>query len=331
MLKFILQRLLYMIPTLILISIVSFFVIELPPGDFMSSYVAGLASSGSEVSEATLVNLRESYGLDQALPVRYWKWVSKIILYGDFGMSFEWNQPVSKLIWERLALTLAVSAFALMFTWAIAFPIGILSAVKQYSVADYVATFFGFLGLAVPEFLFALVLMVGAFTIFGIGVSGLFSTEFADAPWSWAKMVDLLQHIWIPMIVLGVSRTAVLIRVLRANLLDELHRPYVVTARAKGQEEKKLILRYPVRAALNPFISTVGWELPNLISGTTIISVVLSLPTTGPLLLRSLMSQDMYLAGSFILMLSVLTLVGTLISDVLLAFLDPRIRLQYEK
>lgn len=331
MLKYILQRLLYMIPTLVLISIVSFFVIELPPGDFMSSYVAGLASSGSEVSEATLVNLRESYGLDQPLVIRYWKWVSKIVLYGDFGMSFEWNQPVSKLIWERLALTLAVSAFALMFTWAIAFPIGILSAVKQYSVADYVATFFGFLGLAVPEFLFALVLMVGAFSIFGIGVSGLFSTEFADAAWSWEKVADMIRHIWVPMIVLGVSRTAVLIRVLRANLLDELHRPYVVTARAKGQEEKKLILRYPVRAALNPFISTVGWELPNLISGTTIISVVLSLPTTGPLLLRSLMSQDMYLAGSFILMLSVLTLVGTLVSDILLAFLDPRIRLQYEK
>jgi peptide/nickel transport system permease protein len=331
MLKYIARRLLLMIPTLILISIVSFFIIELPPGDFMSSYAANLAAMGDQVSDATLQGLRESYGLDQPIMVRYWKWVTKIILYGDFGLSFEWNQPVSKLIWERLALTLVVSAFALVFTWVIAFPIGILSAVKQYSVADYVATFFGFLGLAVPEFLLALVLMVLAFTIFGIAVGGLFSTDYADAPWSWGKVVDMLQHIWIPMIILGLSRTASLIRVLRANLLDELQRPYVVTARAKGQEEKKVLLRYPVRAALSPFVSTVGWELPNLISGATIVSVVLSLPTTGPLLLSSLMAQDMYLAGSFILMLSVLTLVGTLISDILLAFLDPRIRLQYEK
>jgi peptide/nickel transport system permease protein len=230
------------------------------------------------------------------------------------------------MIWGRLGLTFVLSFATLLFIWAISFPIGIYSAVKKYSAGDYVATFLGFIGLAIPNFLFALVLMYVAFSAFGLSVGGLFSPEYVEAPWSLAKVKDLFQHLWIPMIVLGTSGTASLIRVMRANLMDELKKPYVVTARAKGLEERTLLLKYPVRVALNPFVSTVGWVLPSLVSGSTVVSIVLNLPTTGPLLLRSLQSQDMYLAGSFILLLSTLTVIGTLLSDVLLALVDPRIR-----
>lgn len=328
MLKYIVRRLLLMIPTMFAISLVSFLIIQLPPGDYLDSLVAGMAAQGTTVDQAQLAALADRYGLDQPLYVQYWKWMSGILLRGDFGQSFEWNRPVSSLIWERLGLTFVVSLSSMLFIWVVAFPIGIYSAVKKYSLGDYVATFIGFIGLAIPNFLLALVLMFIASRYFGQSIGGLFSPEYTGAPWSWGRVVDLLGHLWLPMIVLGMAGTASLIRIMRANLLDELSKPYVVTARAKGLSETRLLLKYPVRVALNPFVSTLGWYLPTLVSGAAIVSVVLSLPTTGPLLLRSLMSQDMFLAGSFILMTSVLTVIGTLISDILLAWLDPRIRYQ---
>lgn len=326
MLPFMIKRTLYMIPTLFAISLVSFVIIQLPPGDYLTTLVASLASQGEQVDPAALVALRERYGLGQPIYVQYYKWISNIILRGDFGQSFAWNMPVSALIWERLVLTIVLSLSALLFVWIVAFPIGIYSAVKQYSLGDYFATFIGFIGLATPSFLIALVLMYVAFKYFNQSVGGLFSPEYQEAAWSWSKVLDLLGHLWIPMVILGMEGTASLIRVMRANLLDELRKPYVVTARAKGLPEWKVILKYPVRLALNTFISTVGWILPGLVSGSAILSIVLSLPTTGPLLLRALLSQDMYLAASSILLLSVLTVIGTLISDLLLAWLDPRIR-----
>lgn len=325
---FILRRLLYMIPTVIVISIISFAIIQLPPGDYLTSLIAQLASSGESIDNAQVIALRERYGLDAPIWVQYWKWVSNIVLHGDFGQSFEWNRPVATMIWERLGLTFLVSFVTLIVVWVIALPIGIYSAVRQYSLGDYVFTFFGFIGLAIPNFLLALVLMYLALIWFGQSAGGLFSPEFVDAPWSWARVADLAGHMWIPVVVIGTSSMAALIRVMRANLLDELYKPYVTTARAKGLPEWRVILQYPVRVALNPFVSTIGWILPSLVSGAVIVSVVLSLPTTGPLLLRALLSQDMYLAGTVILLLSVLTVVGTLISDILLALLDPRVRYQ---
>lgn len=326
MLAYFVRRLLYMVPTLIAISVVSFFIIQLPPGDYLSTLVANLAAQGDQIDGARLAALRDRYGLDQPIWVQYWKWITGIVFYGDFGHSFEWNRPVSQLIWQRLGLTFVLSFSTLIFTWAISLPTGIFSAVRKYSLGDYVATFLGFVGLAIPNFLLALVLMYVSFKYFNQSVGGLFSPQYIEAPWSWNKVVDLLAHLWVPMIVLGTAGTAGLIRIMRANLLDELHKPYVETARAKGLSERRLLLKYPVRVALNPFVSTVGWVLPDLVSGAAIVSIVLSLPTTGPLLLRALNSQDMYLAGSFIMMLSVLTVVGTFISDLLLAWLDPRIR-----
>lgn len=326
MLQFILRRLVFLIPTLIAISLVMFIIIQLPPGDYLTTLVAAMASQGENVDQAALVALKERYGLGQPIYVQYWKWISSIILHGDFGRSFAYNLPVSSLIWERLALTMVLSICSLLFVWIVAFPVGVYSAVRQYSIGDYVATLLGFIGVAVPNFLLALVLMYIAFKYFNQSVGGLFSPEYQEAPWNWDKVLDLLSHLWIPIIIVGTEGTAGLIRIMRANLLDELRKPYVVTARAKGLPEWKLLLKYPVRVALNPFISTVGWVLPGLVSGSAIVSIVLSLPTTGPILLRALLSQDMYLAGSFLLMLSVLTVIGTLLSDLLLAWLDPRIR-----
>jgi peptide/nickel transport system permease protein len=326
MLQFIIRRVLYMIPTLFAISIVSFIIIQLPPGDYLTSLVATMAATGETVDRAQLVALEQRYGLGQPIYVQYWKWISGILLRGDFGQSFEWNQPVNTLIWGRLALTFVLSLSTLLLTWLIAFPIGIYSAVRQYSLGDYVFTVIGYIGLAIPNFLLALVLMYIAFKYFNQSVGGLFSPEYVDAPWSVGKFVDMMNHMWIPVVIIGTAGTAGLIRIMRANLLDELHKPYVVTARAKGMPERRLLLKYPVRVALNPFVSTVGWTLPVLVSGAAIVSIVLSLPTAGPLLLRALMSQDMYLAGSFIMLLSTLTVIGTLISDILLAWLDPRIR-----
>jgi len=248
------------------------------------------------------------------------------VFRGDFGVSFQWNRPVAELIWGRLLWTFVISFSTLFFTWIVAFPIGVFSATHQYSTLDYIATFFGFIGLAIPNFMIALVLMWVGYSWFGFSMGGLFSEEFIRAPWSFAKFIDLLEHVWVPIIVLGTAGTAGLIRTMRANLLDELRKPYVTTARAKGLSEGRLIWKYPVRVALNPFISSVGYVLPQLISGATIVSVVLSLPTAGPMLLRSLLSQDMYLAGGFVLLLSALTVIGTLISDILLVLIDPRIR-----
>jgi peptide/nickel transport system permease protein len=318
---------LYMIPTLIIVSILSFAIIQLPPGDYLTSYVTTLRATGETVDEATLDAMEQRYGLGKPVYVQYWKWISGILLRGDFGQSFEWNQPVSELLWGRLALTFTMSLVTLLFTWIVAFPVGIFSAVRQYSPGDYLSTIVGYIGLATPNFLLALILMYVAFRYFNQSVGGLFSPDYADAPWSWDKVWDLLKHLWIPVMIIGTAGTAGLIRIMRANLLDELHKPYVTTARAKGMSEYRLILKYPVRMALNPFVSTVGWTLPVLVSGSAVVSIVLALPTTGPLLLRALMSQDMYLAGSFIMLLSVLTIIGTLVSDVLLAWLDPRIRL----
>jgi peptide/nickel transport system permease protein len=327
MFLFIAKRLLWMIPSLLVISILSFVLIRLPPGDFVTNYIATLAASNEIVDQNTAADLRARFGLDQPMIVQYWRWISSIVFRGDFGFSFEWQQPVGDLIWERMGLTLLLTFSTLLVTWAIALPIGVYSAVKKYSLGDYLATFFSFLGLAVPSFLLALVLMYVAAMKFGQDVGGLFSQEYLTAPWSFGKALDLLSHIWIAVVILAVSGTASLIRIMRANMLDELGKPYVTTARAKGLSEFRLLVKYPVRLALNPFISTIAWLLPNLVSGSIIVAIVLNLPTAGPLLLQSLMSQDMYLAGAFVLLICALTLVGTLISDVLLALADPRIRL----
>jgi len=326
-LRYIARRILLMIPTLILISFVTFIVVQLPPGDYLNAYVAQLTAEGGETVDRQQIEvLRERYGLNDPFIVQYWKWISNIIFEGDFGRSFEWNAPVSDLLWGRIGLTFVVSLASLLFVYCLAFPIGVYSAIRKYSLGDYVFTFLGFLGLAVPNFLLALVLMVTSLQVFGVTPGGLFSPEYAGAPWSFAKFMDFLAHLWIPMIIIGTASTAALIRVMRANLLDELNKPYVETARAKGQSEAVLIMRYPVRIALNPFVSRLGWELPALVSGAAITSIVLNLPTAGPILLKALQSQDMFLAGSFILILSVLTVIGTLVSDILLAWLDPRIR-----
>jgi peptide/nickel transport system permease protein len=329
MLQYILKRILLMIPTFLVTSLVAFIIIQLPPGDFTTSYVADLNSRGDQVSADALQNLKAMYGLGDNAVVQYVKWMKNIILRGDFGIAFDYSQPVSQLIWGRVWLTIWLSLGSLIITWLLAFPIGIYSAVKQYSAGDYIFTFIGFIGIAVPGFLLALVIMYVQFKYFGsTTIGGLFSSEFANAPWSWARVGDLITHIWVPVLILAFGGTADLIRIMRANLLDEKRKPYVMTARAKGLPEYKVLLKYPVRLALNPFVSTIGWTLPNLVSGSIILSVVMNLPTTGPMLLRALRVQDMYLAGSIILILSFLTIIGTLLSDILLALLDPRIRYQ---
>jgi peptide/nickel transport system permease protein len=325
-LKFIANRLLLFIPTLIAISIVTFVLIQLPPGDYVTSYLMELEQSGQEVTAELATALRQRYGLDDPMVIRFFKWIGNIVLRGDFGYSMQWNRPVGDLIWERIGWTVAISLATMLFTWLLAFPIGVYSATHQYSPLDYVFTLIGFLGQSVPNFLIALVFMWLGYKWFGLEIGGLFSEAYLEAPWSWPKFVDLLNHLWVPMVVLGTAGTAGLIRTLRANLLDEIRKPYVVTARAKGLPERRVIWKYPVRVAINPFISSTAYMLPGLISGATIVSVVLSLPTTGPMQLRALMSQDMYLAGSFLLILSSLTVLGTLVSDILLAWVDPRIR-----
>jgi len=328
-LKYIIKRVALMLPMLLLASVVSFVIIQLPPGDFLTTRIHQLQETGEpdETIRAEVDYLRERYGLGEPIYVQYYKWIRGIITRGDFGDSFYWKQPVAGLIWGRLGSTMLLSLVTTLFVWIVAFPIGIYSAVNRYSVGDYLFTFFGFLGRSIPDFMLALVLLYIMFSQFGQSAGGLFSSEFENAPWSMAKVVDLLKHIWIPILILGSGGTAGLIRTMRANVLDELHKPYVMTARAKGLPEKRLLIKYPVRVALNPFISNLAWFFPNLVSSSMIVSVVLNLPTTGPLLLTALQFQDMYLAGSLILMVSVLTLLGTLISDILLALADPRIRL----
>lgn len=326
MLRFLLRRIVSLIVTLFAVSLVAFAIIQLPAGDFLTSYLANLSADGQQINQDAVDVLRERYALDQPIYIQYARWMTNILTKGDFGQSFEWNRPVEEVLWSRMSMTLMISVATLMVTWIIALPIGIYSAVRQYSPGDYVATLIGFIGVAVPDFLISLVLMYVAFKYFNQSVGGLFSPEYENAAWSWNKLFDFLSHLWLPLAIIGLSGTASLIRVMRANLLDELRKPYVVAARSRGLPEWKVILKYPVRVALNPFISTVGWVLPSLVSGSIIVAVVLSLPTSGPLLLRALLSQDMYLAGAFILLLSVLTMIGTMVSDVLLALVDPRIR-----
>ena len=329
MIAFVTRRLLLGLLTVWLISVLSFAIIQLPPGDFVDAYIAALASSGSSVSADEANMLRKLYGLGQPIYVQYGKWMSRIIV-GDFGESMEWRRPVTEVIGDRIWLTLLLSFAALIITWGLALPIGIFSAVRQYSVADYIFTLIGFIGIAVPNFLLALIIMYFAFTLFGASVGGLFSAEYSITPWSWGKVKDLLGHLPLPALILALGGTAQLIRIMRANLLDELRRPYVVTARAKGLSELRVILKYPVRAALNPFASNIAYLFPYLVSGSIIISIVLGLPTVGPLLVKALIAQDMFLAGTIVLLLGVLTVIGTFISDLVLMWVDPRLRHQMD-
>jgi len=326
-LQFIIRRSLVALVTIWVISIVSFAIIQLPPGDFLTTYAANLAAMGERVPEQQLAAMRERYGLGQPILVQYLKWM-RGVLQGDFGRSLEWGVPVSTMLWDRMGLTVLVGLSSVLFVWGFAIPIGVYSAIRQYSLGDYFFTFIGLLGLATPNFLLALVLMWIGFAWFGQNVGGLFSPEYSNAPWSVGKVIDLLKHLWIPMLIVGTSGAAGLIRTMRANMLDEINQPYVETARAKGLSERRLIWKYPVRVALNPFISTVGYALPDLVGGVLITAVVLNLPTVGPLLVRSLLSQDMFMAGAIVLIISVLTVIGTLLSDILLAVFDPRIRLE---
>ena len=326
---YLVRRVLYAVLALWAVSVLSFFIIQLPAGDYVSAYIASLEAMGEGgLSSDAAGTIRETYGIDRPLPVQYFKWITRILFDFDFGISFQSTAPVSEIIGPRLLLTVVLALATVVFTWIIAIPIGIISAVKQYSVLDYVVTFLGFLGLAVPDFLLALVLLYIAFAWFDFSVGGLFSPEFVNAPWTLARIWDLGLHMIIPMIVLGTSGTAATIRIVRANLLDELRKPYVVAARAKGVPEWKLILKYPVRIAMNPVISLTAYILPFLISGSIIVSVVLALPTMGPVLLQSLLAQDMYLAGSIILLVGAMTVIGTLLSDILLVWADPRVRFE---
>jgi peptide/nickel transport system permease protein len=327
MTRYALRRLALLPLLLFVFSVVVFAIVQAPPGDFLTAYMATLASSGSSVSAEQLEALRRDYGLDQPLHIQYWKWMANV-LRGNLGLSLEYQRPNTELIGERLVLTVVLALFSFLFTWLVAIPVGIYSATHPRSVLDYVVTALNYVGVATPNFMLALILMWGAFAYLGVSITGLFSPEFVEAPWSLARVGNLLAHIWLPAVVLGVAGTARLTRVMRANLLDELHKPYVVTARAKGLAEWRLVLRYPVRLALNPLVSTIGWYLPALFSGSLIVATVMNIPNIGPLLLRALVNQDMYLAGSILLIYCFLTIVGTLISDVLLAWLDPRIRVE---
>ena len=326
MLRYTVHRLVVMVPTLLAISVMVFVIIQLPPGDYFTTYVNELQSQGETVSAERIEFLKQQYGFDRHPVEQYFIWMSGL-LHGDFGYSFEHSQPVADIIGDRILLTFVVSFATIVFTWAVSFIIGTYSAVYQYSLGDYALSFLGFVGLATPNFLLALVLLWLANVWFGTSIGGLMDPDYLDQPWSWGKALSVLEHLWIPVVVIGTSGTAGMIRRLRANLLDELHKQYVVTARAKGMHPFKVLVKYPLRMALNPFIADIGNLLPQVISGAAIVSVVLSLPTTGPMLLRALQSQDMYLAGSFLMMLALLTVFGTLLSDIALALLDPRIRL----
>ena len=326
MLRYIVHRLLVMIPTLLAISIIVFTIIQLPPGDYLESYIAELQSEGQTVDQSKIEFLRQNYGFDKPMIEQYATWLLGMT-HGDFGFSFEYRLPVSEVVGDRLWLTFLVSYTTMVFTWLVAFPIGLYSATHQYSWGDYGLTFLGFIGLATPNFLLALVLLYFANVLFGTSVGGLMDARFIDQPWSFYKIVSVLEHLWIPIIVIGTAGTAGTIRRLRANLLDELEKQYVTTGRAKGLPPLKLLLKYPFRMALNFFFADIGSLLPAIVSGEAVVAVVLSLPTTGPMMLDSLRSQDMYLAGSFLMFLATLTVVGVLLSDLALAALDPRIRL----
>jgi len=327
MLGYLVHRLLIMVPTLIAISLVIFIIIHLPPGDYFSTYIAELQSQGEPADLAKIAFLKAQYGFDRPLWEQYLYWVGGL-LRGDMGYSFAYSMPVNRVVGDRLFLTFLVSITTVIFTYVVAFPIGVYSATHQYSWADHSLTLLGFLGLATPSFLFALVLVYLAHVWFGISVGGLMDPRYMDKPWTSGKVLSVFAHIWIPVLVIGTAGTAGMIRRLRANLLDELQKQYVVTARAKGLHPLKILFKYPLRMALNPFISDIGSLLPHVISGAAIVSVVMSLPTTGPMLLDALRSQDMFLAGSFLMFMAFLTVIGVFLSDLALAALDPRIRLQ---
>ncbi|HCL29071.1 MAG TPA: ABC transporter permease [Candidatus Latescibacteria bacterium] len=327
MLTYILRRLLRLIPTLFVISILSFVIIQLPPGDFFDSLQAQLAESESRADQQSFQALREQYHLDQPMWTQYLYWIGGC-LQGDFGYSFEWRRPVSELIGERLGLTFILSLGSLLFMWAVAIPIGIYSARHRLSAGDYTLTFLAFIGLCVPNFIIALVAMFVSVFWFGGSAGGLFSPEFKYVGWSLAKAWDLLRHLWIPVVVIGAAGTATMMRLMRTSMLDVLDRPYITTARAKGMAERWVIYKYAVRVAINPMISIMGMQIPQLVSGSIIVSIVLGLPTTGPLFYRALETQDMYLAGTLLMLLAVLLLLGNLLADVLLALVDPRIRLE---
>lgn len=326
MLAYLVRRVLYMIPTLLIVSFISFFIIVLPPGDYLDSMIVEMEAMGETVDQATVEFLRQEYGLGKPVYVQYWRWFSGI-LQGDLGYSFEYHRQVTDVILERMTLTVVLSIATIIFSTVVAWPIAIYSATHKYSLLDHTFTFIGFYGISTPNFLEALVIMWLLSDFFGMSAGGLFSPDFMDAPWSFARVKDLLAHLWVPVMIIGTGGTCGMIRVLRANLLDELGKPYVITARAKGLSETRLLLKYPLRIALNPFFNSVGWMLPDIISGSTIVAVVLSLPTVGPMLLRALQTQDMYFAGSFLFLQASLTVIGTLISDLALAWSDPRVRL----
>lgn len=327
MMQYVVRRFVFMLMLLVLVSIFSFILIQLPPGDYVTSYIAQMQSqSGVTVDEQTIENIRAEYGIDKPIYVQYGMWV-KNMLHGDFGKSFEWNRPVSKLLADTLPLTVVLSLLTLIFTYVIAVPIGIYSARHQYSVLDYVFSTVGFIGLATPSFFIALIAMYFLNVKLGISAGGVNSVDFIDAPWSFAKLIDTLAHFPLPIIIIGLAGTASVIRIMRGNLLDELKRPYVTAARARGIDERTLLYKYPVRVALNPIISTIGSILPGIVSGATVTAIVLDIPTVGTLLYSSLLSQDMYLSGACIMLLSFLTIIGMFISDVLLVLVDPRIAL----
>ena len=318
-----------MVPTLLVISFIIFVIIQLPPGDYLETYIAELESQGESVDPDKIAFLRKEYGLDQPFLIQYFTWISGFV-QGNFGYSFEFELPVRDVVGDRIWLTVLVSFVTVLFTWAIAFPIGIYSATHQYSWGDYGLSLLGFIGLATPNFLLALIMLYLANIWFGTSIGGLMDPKYLDQPWSWDKFKSVLEHLWIPVVVIGTSGTAGMIRRIRANLLDELEKQYVLTGKAKGLPPGKLLRKYPLRMSLNFFIADIGSLLPSIISGAEVVAIVLSLPTTGPMLLTSLQSQDMYLAGTFLMFLAILTVIGMLISDLLLAWLDPRIRLQGE-
>ncbi|MGP3778733.1 ABC transporter permease [Halanaerobium saccharolyticum] len=324
--NYILRRFLVIIPLLVVISVISFIVVQLPPGSYVETYIQNLKNQGYQPDENEIERLQSRYGLNQPAHIQYFTWMKNMIFEGDMGRSFVYKQPVSEIIAERAPMTIMISMMAMLLQWIIAVPIGIFSARYQYSIFDYIVTFFGFIGLALPNFLFALVLMYFVYVHTGWAVVGIFSPEFVDASWSFAKIIDMMKNLWIPLVVIATAGTAGLIRTLRGTLLDELKKQYVTTARAKGMKERKLILKYPVRVAINPLISTIGWMLPAIVGGEVVVSQVLNLKTLGPVLLGSVKSEDMYLAGGIIMILSSLTVIGTLLSDILLAWVDPQVR-----
>lgn len=327
MLNFILRSLLYMTVTLVFVSIISFILIELPPGSYLEVELQRLRQMGGNMSQDQINSLVNRYGLNDPIHVKYWKWISGVV-QGDFGQSFEWKQPVGNLIWGRLGFSFILSACSILFAWLVSIPLGVYSATHRYTIPDYLITVLQFAGVAIPEFLVALVLLVFASRVLGQDVGGLFSSQYVNADWSWGKFVDMLKHLWIPVLVISLGSTAFLTRVMRANLLDVLNMQYVQTARAKGLRENLVVWKHAVKNALHPLIMAAGGILPALISGEVIASIVLNLPTTGPLFIRALINQDMYLAVTFLMFLSIMLVIGNLLADLALAWVDPRVRLE---